>query len=425
MRKSVALVGVLLLFFSVALLPRIESSGFDETGIAACAVEYPVATEDGSLRIECGGESVLYIDRRIEPTDFTVQEEIEKRRINDTRERKFLLVDECLRRSMSMKDALTVCFPLLKNSVDELCRRVYMPPTDSQLLFDSQSETFTATEAVVGRRIDERTLYRDIYLALKANRPSVRAVAVAVAPKITRAQSLLATTERSHFSTDFSYSGDNRKHNINLALSMIDGVRIDSGARFSFNECVGARTEERGFKQAKIIVGGKYVDGTGGGVCQVSTTLYNAALIAGLRCEANSHSIAPSYVSPSFDAMVNSCSSDLVIYNDTNAPIFISSKSVDGKAVVKIFGLQNEYKIKREWKIVETLDAEDVELVDEGRKYFPIGTAAGTKLRVTYPIYGKKSEGYLVYYSGDEFVKRELLRTDTYYPSNGITYIAP
>ena len=86
----------------------------------------------------------------------------------------------------------------------------------------------------------------------------------------------------SSYTTYYEQSDKGRCRNIAIAASLIDGVTLQAYGEFSFNTTVGQRTTEAGFKQAKIIVNGEYVSGVGGGVCQVSTTLYNAALKAGL-----------------------------------------------------------------------------------------------------------------------------------------------
>ena len=87
----------------------------------------------------------------------------------------------------------------------------------------------------------------------------------------------------SSYTTYFNAEDRGRCENIAIASTLIDGVTIQPYGKFSFNQTVGRRTVEAGFQQAKIIVDGEYVLGVGGGVCQVSTTLYNAALKSGLR----------------------------------------------------------------------------------------------------------------------------------------------
>ena len=114
---------------------------------------------------------------------------------------------------------------------------------------------------------------------------------------------------------------------------------MDINGEFSFNYTIGERTERRGYKKAKIIVGGEFVDGVGGGVCQVSTTLYNAVLLAGLKVvECHPHSLPVSYVEPSFDAMVNSGWADLKFINDTHNPVIIRARADGAKLTIQIFG---------------------------------------------------------------------------------------
>ena len=106
-------------------------------------------------------------------------------------------------------------------------------------------------------------------------------------------------TTRASFYTSYPSSTAERKHNIILASKSIDNTFIDVGGEFSFNLVVGDRTEKRGYKKSKIIINGDFADGIGGGVCQVSTTLYNAVLLAGLEIiEYHPHSLPVSYVAP-------------------------------------------------------------------------------------------------------------------------------
>ena len=88
---------------------------------------------------------------------------------------------------------------------------------------------------------------------------------------------------RSEFCTYFTNSSKERKNNIKRAVLSIDKTFVDVNGEFSFNKTVGPRTEKRGYENSKIIVNGQFVDGVGGGVCQVSTTLYNALILSGLK----------------------------------------------------------------------------------------------------------------------------------------------
>ena len=149
-----------------------------------------------------------------------------------------------------------------------------------------------------------------------------------------------------HFSTYYGDSKQNRKDNIALAARKIDGLVLYPEDEFSFNDIVGRRTVENGFKTAYVIQNGDFVEGVGGGVCQVSSTLYNCALLANLAITCvRAHSLPVSYVAPSFDAMV-SAASDLRFVNTLCAPITIRM-SANGKYLrAEIYGV-GKFEIKR------------------------------------------------------------------------------
>ena len=149
-------------------------------------------------------------------------------------------------------------------------------------------------------------------MALNSSVTNVYATFITTPPQVTKQDLVNLTILRSEFTTYYPYSTPDRKLNIKLCASKINGTTLKSGEEFSFNNKVGKRTEENGFKLAKIIFNGSFIDGIGGGVCQVSTTLYNCALLSGLKItEHHSHSLAVSYIEPSFDAMVSGDYADL------------------------------------------------------------------------------------------------------------------
>jgi vancomycin resistance protein YoaR len=213
----------------------------------------------------------------------------------------------------------------------------------------------------------------------------------------------------SAYTTYFDEKQVGRSENIRIAASLIDGVTLQAYGEFSFNQTVGKRTEEAGFKQAKIISGGEYVLGTGGGVCQVSTTLYNAALKSGLCVtEFHPHSLQVSYVAPSRDAMV-STQSDLKLYNPHAYPVRLCISVEKGAVRAQFLGERDglRYEI-----VSHTLGeiAPPPPIIKEG--------AEEDILRS--PKNGVKSEAYLETYQGDALLSRKLLRTDEYRPVQGI-----
>lgn len=129
-----------------------------------------------------------------------------------------------------------------------------------------------------------------------------------------------------------------RAHNIALATEAINNTVVFPGEIFSFNKVVGQRTEERGYKKAPEIVKGEFIEGIGGGICQVSSTLYNAVDASGLTItERYSHSRIVPYVPTGRDATVSWYGPDFAFKNEYNQPILIRAKAKNGTLIVTIF----------------------------------------------------------------------------------------
>lgn len=223
---------------------------------------------------------------------------------------------------------------------------------------------------------------------------------------------------RAEFSTDYRKSSAERKHNIALAAKSLDKTFIDVGGEFSFNRTVGERTKKRGYKTAKIIVNGEFTEGVGGGVCQVSTTLYNAALLAGLKItESHPHSLSVGYVPLSFDAMVNSGSADLRFINKTHNPVIIRTFCDGNSLTIKIYGepMREKYKLKSVLKkeILPTY----ITVKDTDGKYPDL--YAGETRVISYGKKGYYSEGFLIKIS-DGNTSSVRIRKDIYSAVNGL-----
>lgn len=213
----------------------------------------------------------------------------------------------------------------------------------------------------------------------------------------------------SAYTTYFNQNEGGRCANIAIAASLIDGVTVQPYGTFSFNATVGKRTEEAGFQSAKIILNGEYVQGVGGGVCQVSTTLYNAALKSGLAVtEWHAHSLAVGYVAPSRDAMV-STESDLKLQNVYAFPVRLVCTL--GKNWVKIafFGAKEGYRYELNAKVIERISP-PVPIIRYGEK----------EETLRAPKEGVKSELYLECYQGAALLYKKRLRKDEYLPVQAI-----
>lgn len=161
----------------------------------------------------------------------------------------------------------------------------------------------------------------------------------------------------SNFSTKYSASNRNRTTNLILAAKKINGTVLMPGETFSYNKTVGARTIAAGYKEAPIYVSGKVEDGLGGGICQITTTLYNAVLYANLEVtERSNHQFVPSYAGASRDATVVYGAIDFKFKNNREYPIKITCSVSNGIANFKIFGLksENDYEVQITSRITRT-----------------------------------------------------------------------
>lgn len=389
------------------------------------------AAEEASVSVEMtfADKRAYYEDKPLSAPDFTVESEFHDRRINAPYSEKIKCVEENLSRGSSPKAALLYSFPLLEKKVDEIMSAVNCEPVDATITFKPYARPmFYITREHIGYFVNEQRLYYDIYNALrKSPCARVKVSAEELVPKVTAEELKSYTALRASFTTDYSHSGENRKHNIRLALSKINGKTLKKGEEFSFNKTVGKRSAANGFQEAKIILEGEYVEGVGGGVCQASTTVYNCALLADMKITSvRNHSLAPSYIAPSFDAMVNSGSSDMKFVNESDGPIFIRSYGDDTTAHVEIYGLKMPYKIVKESKVVSrSAVPEDKMFTDTENKYVSEDMLSGETKRVSYGAAGLSSEGYLCYYKDGKLFDRKLIRKDVYRSVQGLVAVKP
>lgn len=212
-----------------------------------------------------------------------------------------------------------------KINIDEFYNRVCQKVQDAK--FVVENNTVKIVPQVPGRTIDKAT-FEKIVKSLKSqpNHEALLPVSY-IEPKVTANylsenlyRDILATYSTS-FTTN-SVNNYNRSVNIRLGVGKINGHVIGPGETFSFNSVVGPRTANLGYKAAISYVGGKMVDAYGGGICQVSTTLYNVVVLADLQVvQRNNHYFTVGYVPLGMDASVSYGGSDLKFKNSTNWPI--------------------------------------------------------------------------------------------------------
>lgn len=285
---------------------------------------------------------------------------------------------------------------------DYVCRQ----KRDACVTFDESG--FRFFEGNDGVSINQKVLFESLIACHNGEKITLPLVV----DKATTVQDLQkCTAQRATFTTQFPASTPDRVHNIRLATQSINGTTVDVGEKFSFNQVVGKRTEQNGYKTAKVIVDGAYVDGVGGGVCQVSTTLYNALLLAGILPSACQHTLVSNYVLEGFDAMVSDAGADLTFVNNTGSPIYIQG-FVRGKSVsFAVFGLPCDYQIVRE-SVKEVTPFDTVEIVDKQK--YPQLVYTDQTLVVTNGSDGVKTQSFLKYYQNGHLMETKLIRKNSY-----------
>ena len=194
--------------------------------------------------------------------------------------------------------------------------------------FDKESNSFVYSPEEPGIAIDQEKLKADIDAAIQAKdfTAVIEAQAAEVAPEITAAQAKEMYQVIGQYSTTTTANRD-RNTNIQLASECLEGKIIQPGETFSFNDTTGERSESKGYRPAGAYVNGQLVEEPGGGVCQVSSTLYNAVIFSGLNTtERHAHSYEPSYVTPGEDATVSYGGPDMKFVNTSDTAIAIRAK---------------------------------------------------------------------------------------------------
>lgn len=224
----------------------------------------------------------------------------------------------------------------------------------------------------------------------------------------------------SEYTTHFPSSNRPRCSNIRLASSKLNGVILMPGERLSFNGTVGERTLRGGFQLAGVYKAGKHDVGVGGGICQVSTTLYNAALFADLRIRQRSnHSLPVAYVPLGRDATVDYGSLDLVFENTTKAPIGVVDTYQPGRLTFRILGKKDP--------------GLSVKVVQEGSRSWDMpvethldrGLPPGARRIVEPGSRGHAVRTYRLVYRNGKLVERQSLGSSTYGGQTEVLAIGP
>lgn len=175
----------------------------------------------------------------------------------------------------------------------------------------------------------------------------------------------------SAYTTEFDESNPDRTTNLKVAVARLHGALLPPKQQFSFNRWIGPRSLQHGYKEAPVVLENELVPGVGGGICQVSTTLYNAWLLAGFRVDKrHNHSIPVTYVGMGLDAAVVYGAQDLAFTNPLKTPVLISGFIEGNTLTIALLGkVVQKYRYTLEPKIVERIPPQLVRVEDPSLEY--------------------------------------------------------
>lgn len=277
----------------------------------------------------------------------------------------------------------------LRAYLNKIAKYVKRSPKDAKVVvasgvpLDSDATQVPATivPGYDGATLDIDAAVDAIQKAIQADPATVHIVLpIKTTPANVRTADLKGINARiAYFSTHFNAGEVGRTRTVRLAIQIIDGTVVPPGQVFSVNQTVGERTAKRGFGKSEVFIDGHMEKQVGGGMCQVATTLFNAAMLGDLKIvERHPHMRTIPYAPPGRDATVYYGQKDFKFQNNTGAPLYVSYKTTHSHAIVSIFG--------------KAVPGRRVVLVGHSRRLGP-RHYTGTFYRVVYNPDGTKEKG--------------------------------
>jgi len=294
-------------------------------------------------------------------------------------------------------------------------------PVDAQASFNKFYETFSFTEEVSGRKLDQKGIAEAVSSQFDPYDLSpieidldkyVLPVQAAVSLEDLRANCVLISE-----CVTRTTNNPDRNVNITLMCEAADGLCLMPGEQLSLNDLVGQRTVEKGFRYSDAIIDGKIESDVGGGICQMAGTLYNAALMADIEIvERVKHTYPSTYLPIGLDATLNWDNKDLVIANDTSYPLYISTKFDNNTVTARLYGrpLSDGMSIRLRSEVLATTDPGNEEIV------FTRSLPAGKRRVKQTALDGYEVEVFKEFWQDGTMLYDEQVSHDYYQPRNAI-----
>lgn len=312
-----------------------------------------------------------------------------------------------------LSSAFTYDKSAIRTLTDQIAAHLHVEPVNAAVVaFDVTNRTFAFSEDQAGQTVNAENLYQTVIYQLDNGQygSTIRIDVQEVPPTITRAMLEKDYTRISAFATTTT-DNSNRNTNIALAASAINGQMIAAGGTLSFNGVVGERTAAGGYMEAGAIENGRTVQEIGGGICQVSTTLFNAMVRANCEIvERKPHAWPSDYVPRGEDAAVDWPKLDLKMRNATATPMFITAWYDNQTITVEVYGLSLGEGVSIDIESETTYSKQPTETVYTYNGNLPIGTTQLLKK----PRTGYSVQTYKIWKQDGVEMSREKFYTTDY-----------
>lgn len=322
--------------------------------------------------------------------------------------------------------ALNLMIKNFEQTIDDIAEEIYTEPQNAFVEFTpNEKQNFNVVAEKQGEELDKEMLMQKLEDGfLNGDDIKIEIPTKKIEPEIKADFFADKLNLQSKFSTSIKNSQSGRRHNVALALKKLNGTIVKPNEIKSFNQIVGPQTESGGYESAIIIINGAFKNGIGGGICQASTTLYNALLLADVEIdEVHKHTLPVKYVEMALDAMVSEGTSDLVFKNTSDNDLYIKSYVKGDDATVEIYGksLPDGVTVKRSAEFIKSIPhSGDKIIVDTNGEYRDKVIYKGEYYRLKYPVDGYEAKAYKEYYKDGKLIDKQEIRHEKYSPQQGI-----
>lgn len=322
------------------------------------------------------------------------------------------------------KQILFEILPNFSYTYEQMVKEIEKEFKETQIKFnpyEKDKNMFSFIDGQKGVKIDDSKLLKDVL----SGKEKIEINVIESLPKF-EVEKLKENVElRSCQSTSFAGSEEGRKYNLKKAMATFNGLVVMPDEVVSFSKILDKRDDGLPYKEAVVIVNGEFTKGIGGGICQASTTIYNAVLMAGLEIvEVHRHTLPVGYVEKGFDAMVNDGGIDMRFRNNTDMPVYIKTYAKDSSVFAEIYGksLGNVWFKKVSEKVRDIEPDEPKIVADVNGKYISHIKYKGEFFTEKYAKKGYEVKGYLYTYEGDKVKSIQLVRHEKYASTRAIIY---